>query len=81
MDYDRWLAGLKDGKTRNVVEAGKPGDAEPIGEGASELRIHYGPGLRVYYLAEGRDLTLLLGGTKGSQSRDIKRACEPFSRC
>ena len=57
------------------LAAGNPGDAEPVGKGISELRINYGPGYRVYYKQQGRELVILLaGGDKSSQSRDIKTA-------
>ncbi|GAB4293261.1 MAG: type II toxin-antitoxin system RelE/ParE family toxin [Thiohalomonadaceae bacterium] len=80
--YARWLDGLRDIRARARVlarverlAAGHAGDAEPVGEGVSELRIHYGPGYRVYYKQQGRELVILLaGGDKGSQSRDIKIA-------
>lgn len=54
---------------------GNPGDAEPVGEGVSELRIHYGPGYRVYYKQRGDELIiLLLAGSKKSQRADIALA-------
>lgn len=54
---------------------GLPGDVEPIGEGVSELRIHYGQGYRVYFQKRGNILIVLLcGGDKGSQERDIANA-------
>ncbi len=57
------------------MELGLFGDSEPIGEGLSELRIHYGPGYRVYYGKAGQRFYLLLcGDNKSSQSKDIKRA-------
>ena len=57
------------------MELGLFGDVEPIGEGLSELRIHYGPGYRVYFVRENQQLILLLcGGDKSSQSKDITKA-------
>lgn len=54
---------------------GNPGDSGPIGGGLSELRIHHGPGYRVYYWHKGSVLLILLcGGDKSSQPRDIDRA-------
>jgi putative addiction module killer protein len=54
---------------------GNLGDIKPIGGGLSELRIHYGPGYRIYLMQQGKRLVLLLcGGDKGTQSRDIDAA-------
>jgi putative addiction module killer protein len=51
------------------------GDTEPVGDGVSEMRIHYGPGYRVYFKKKYNILiVLLLGGDKSSQNRDIKKA-------
>ncbi|MEE4235423.1 MAG: type II toxin-antitoxin system RelE/ParE family toxin [Anderseniella sp.] len=80
--FAKWLDGLLDLRARARVQArierlaaGNPGDAEPVGEGVSELRINYGPGYRVYFKQRGRDLIILLaGGDKSTQSRDIKSA-------
>jgi putative addiction module killer protein len=80
--YVKWLDGLRDIRARARVlasverlAAGNPGDAEPVGEGVSALRINYGPGYRVYYKQQGREFVILLaGGDKSSQSRDIKAA-------
>lgn len=84
-DYVKdWLRGLRDAKgkasiLRRIRSAGYGnfGDVEPIGEGLSELRIHTGPGYRVYFTRRGKTLILLLvGGDKSSQKKDIKRARE-----
>ena len=80
--YAEWLVSLRDVRARAKIimqvdrmELGLFGDSEPIGEGLSELRIHYGPGYRVYYGKEVQHSYLLLcGGDKSTQSKDIKRA-------
>ena len=77
--YAKWLDGLRDMRARARVlvrverlAAGNPGDAAPVGEGVSELRIDYGPGYRVYYKQQGRELVILLaGGDKRTQTKDI----------
>jgi len=57
------------------LQLGLFGDSQPIGVGLSELRIHFGPGYRVYYGREGRHkFLLLLGGDKSTQSKDIRLA-------
>lgn len=54
------------------VELGNFGDHKRVGKGVSELRIDFGPGYRVYYGADGKELVILLaGGTKRRQARDI----------
>lgn len=83
-DFDAWLSGLADQKTKARVLArlrsamlGNFGDCEPVGEGVSEMRIHAGPGYRVYFLRTGATIYLLLtGGDKSSQKQDIIRAKE-----
>lgn len=80
--YAKWIDGLRDIQARARILArverlalGNPGDVEPVGEGVSELRIHYGPGYRVYFKQQGRELVILLaGGDKRSQAEDIKKA-------
>lgn len=80
--FRSWLKRLKDdtGKARivariNRLMEGLPGDVAPVGQGISELRIHHGPGYRVYFHQQGDLLVILLcGGDKGSQSRDIEAA-------
>ena len=80
--FARWLDDLRDLNARARVQAriarlsaGNPGDAEPVGEGVSELRISYGPGYRVYFKRRGQELIILLaGGDKTTQARDIRAA-------
>ena len=81
-EFDAWLKALRDpiGKARIVArirsaEQGNFGDCEPVGEGISEMRIHAGPGYRVYYCRRGEVVYLLLcGGNKTTQQRDIRQA-------
>jgi putative addiction module killer protein len=56
------------------LAAGNPGDVAPVGEGISEMRIHYGPGYRAYYQQTGEIATFLFGGDKDSQQADILKA-------
>ncbi len=83
-EFDAWLAALKDkiGRARIIsriraAEAGNFGDCAPVGKGVSEMRIHVGPGYRLYYAKHREALyLLLLGGDKSGQRHDIKRALE-----
>ncbi len=62
---------------RRAAEAGNRCDCEPVGEGASEMRIHFRPGYRAHFTRRSEVVyLLLLGGDKSSQKRDIKRAKE-----
>lgn len=80
--YENWFDGLKDRKSRfvisnrlNRVMLGNFGDHKSVGQGVYELRIAYGSGYRIYFGMEGKRLIILLvGGDKGTQARDIKKA-------
>ncbi|MDD5232513.1 MAG: type II toxin-antitoxin system RelE/ParE family toxin [Syntrophales bacterium] len=80
--FSRWFDSLRDRQARariNVrirrLSLGNFGDAKPVGEGVSELRIDFGPGYRVYFVQRGLTLVILLaGGDKRSQDRDIRKA-------
>lgn len=80
--FKKWENKLKDRQARAIISArlfrlanGLLGDIAPIGNGISELRIHYGPGYRIYFCQTGHEIILLLcGGDKGSQARDIEIA-------
>jgi putative addiction module killer protein len=77
-----WELKLKDKRVRTLIATrlsrlaeGLPGDIAPVGNGISELRIHYGPGYRVYLQQRGTILVILLcGGNKSTQARDISLA-------
>ncbi|MFJ3046967.1 type II toxin-antitoxin system RelE/ParE family toxin [Herbaspirillum chlorophenolicum] len=81
-EFTTWLDSVKDAAVRGVVvarikrlERGLMGDVEPVGGGVSELRIHMGAGWRVYFTQRGEQIiVLLVGGSKRTQDKDIKRA-------
>ena len=83
-EFSDWLKGLKDGLTRQrlnkrlrKVQLGNLGDVEPVGEGVYEMREHFGPGWRMYYVQRGGVLIVMLGGgDKSTQQTDINRAIE-----
>jgi putative addiction module killer protein len=51
---------------------GNPGDVKPVGDGVSELRIHYGPGYRIYYVQRGNPLIVLLD--KSTRAKNVALA-------
>lgn len=81
-DFDAWLSALSDIKAKARILArlqsaafGNFGDCEPVGEGVSEMRIHVGPGYRIYCVRVGATIYVLLtGGDKSTQNRDIVKA-------
>jgi putative addiction module killer protein len=81
-EFTAWIDGIKDGMTRRRLgrrlekaQAGNFGDVESVGEGVSEMREHFGPGWRMYYVLRGQVLIVMLGGgDKRTQARDIAAA-------
>ena len=81
-NFDSWLSKLKDGRGKARIierirsaERGNFGDCEPVGSGILEMRIHFGPGYRVYFTRTANVVYVLLcGGTKRGQQRDIAKA-------
>lgn len=82
--FDAWFASLRDKRAARRIQAridraedGNFGDCKPVAEGVSEMRIHYGPGYRVYFTQRGLEIVILLvGGDKTTQRKDIKTALE-----
>lgn len=80
--FRAWIDDLRDRRAVTRIfariaraEEGNLGDVKPVGEGISEMRIHYGPGYRVYFARRGEVILLLLcGGDKDSQASDIAEA-------
>ena len=57
------------------AQLGNLGDVQPVGSGVFEMREHFGPGWRMYYLHRGTTLIVMLGGgDKSSQTTDITKA-------
>lgn len=79
--FGLWRDGITDKPTRQAVDAriarlsaGNFSDSKSIGAGASENRIDFGPGYRIYYGVDGDEIVLLLGGDKSSQDSDIEKS-------
>ena len=80
--YGKWFAGLRDRVARARIDIrirrlslGNAGDAKPVGDGVSELRVDHGPGYRVYFIQRGEVVIVLLaGGDKSTQDKDIRNA-------
>ena len=81
--FSKWQANLKDARARakinlriEMVKLGNFGDFKFVGEGIYEMRIHYGPGYRLYYTKKDDIVVLLLAGDKSTQQKDIDKAKE-----
>jgi len=80
--FDEWLEALRDKQAARRIQAridraeeGNFGDCKSVGEGVSEMRIHFGPGYRVYFVQRGLEIVILLaGGDKSTQDKDIRMA-------
>jgi putative addiction module killer protein len=82
--FARWVEKLRDRRVQTIisdrldrVREGNFGDTKSVGNGVHELRIHYGPGYRLYYFRiKAVVVVMLAGGTKSDQKRDIKKATQ-----
>jgi putative addiction module killer protein len=75
-EFEQWLERLRDvkGKARilsrlDSAALGNFGDCQSDGLGVSDMRIHFGPGYRVYFTRRGTFVyVLLIGGDKSLRS-------------
>ena len=80
--FQAWFSAIKDGSSQRRLLArlrkasfGLLGDVEPVGEGVMEMREHFGPGWRMYFVQRGQQIIVMLGGgNKSSQQADIRTA-------
>jgi putative addiction module killer protein len=80
--FSDWFDGIRDSATHrrlsrrlDRVERGHLDDVKNLGDGVMEMREHFGPGWRMYYIQRGTTVILMLGGgDKDSQARDIAAA-------
>jgi putative addiction module killer protein len=80
--YDDWIEGLRDKRTQaiiatrlNRVAQGNFGLCRKLEGGIQELKVDFGPGLRVYFGEDGGSIVILLcGGDKSTQTKDIETA-------
>lgn len=80
--FDEWFSSLKDKRVKatvatrlNRLAQGNFGLCRNLGPKFWELKIDFGPGLRVYFGEDGDKIVVLLaGGDKSTQSRDIESA-------
>ena len=82
--FSDWLDSIMDRRIRakidarlTRVESGNLGQHRSVGGGVIELKLHFGPGYRIYLGQDGESIVILLcGGDKGSQTSDIRSARE-----
>ena len=80
--FDKWIGKIKDRQTHarilrrlDKLIIGAFGDCKAISSNLFELRMFFGPGYRVYYTIQGKEIILLLvGGDKSNQAKDIEKA-------
>ena len=80
--FTEWFSAIQDTSTQTRIRArldrlekGNFGDCASVGAGVFELRLHFGPGYRIYFGEMDKTIVLLLcGGDKSTQARDIQRA-------
>lgn len=79
--FQEWRNAITDLRSKAAIDArvsrmrgGNFGDSGLIGDGASESRIDFGPGFRIYYGRDGEKIILLDGGDKSTQAADISDA-------
>lgn len=64
------------------LRAGNISNLKSLGGGLAELKLHFGPGYRIYLGQEGSRIVILLtGGTKQRQDADIERARKLWIEC
>lgn len=85
-EYDTWFDGLTtkaqasiEKRLLKIAETGhfgkNPNKHKDLGEGLEELKFHDQNGMRIYFARTGEaEITLLLGGFKNGQNKDIKKA-------
>ena len=81
-EFNDWLSAIRDGLTQRrlvkrlrKVTLGNLCDVAPVGDGVFEMREHFGPGWRMYYIQRGSVLIVMLGGgDKSTQTADIAKA-------
>jgi putative addiction module killer protein len=87
-EFVAWLDALSD-KAAQVriaarlrqVEAGNLGDWKVVEGDVAEMRMHFGPGYRLYFTRRGQIVVVLLcGGNKSTQAKDIRRAAKLSSQ-